>query len=337
MPVDIEDKNSLQIFLQDLGKIEPHERCAMQILKGGVSNKTVLFTREKGEQWVIKQALSKLRVAQDWYCGPERLKIEFEGMKWLTEVLPEGYVPQPVFYNEANHVLAMKAVPQSHDNLKSLLFNGEIELEWISNLGNILGTIHMSGRDSVEAKSLFGDRSFFLTLRLEAYYQFTSNHLPQSKRFFDDLITKTLSIRQTVVHGDFSPKNILVRNDKIILLDHEVMHYGDPAFDIGFCLCHFLSKANHFDSFRGKLIQAAHVFWKSYIKIYNDADKQVEKRAVCHTIGCLLARIKGRSPLEYLNEKKQQRQIKVGLELLDHNISSIPELIEVFEIKMNKY
>lgn len=335
MPVNIEDINSLPIFLQDLGKIEPREKCFMQILKGGVSNKTILFTRGNGEQWVIKQALTKLRVAQDWYCGQERLEIEFKGMQWLSAVLPEGCVPKPVFFNESNHVLAMKAVPQPHDNLKSLLLQGLIDIELMGNLGSLLGMIHSAGKGSAEAQSLFNDRTFFKSLRLEAYYQFTSSQLPASKPFFANLISETLDIRQTVVHGDFSPKNILVRNRKLILLDHEVMHYGDPAFDIGFCLCHLLSKANHFDDLRSKFIQAAHMFWKSYVK-NNDADKQTEERAVRHTIGCLLARIKGRSPLEYLNERSKQRQMNVGLELMDQTIPSISGLIEAFETKLNK-
>lgn len=334
MPVDIENINSLQYFLLKLGLIEPGEKISLQVLHGGVSNKTVLVHRKTGDQWVIKQALLKLRVMEDWYCEPERLEIEFKAMKWFSEVLPDGYVPKPVFFNKESNILGMMAVPQPHSNLKTLLLNGIIDSKLISEMGTLLGNIHKAGKNLAQAKSLFGEKSFFKTLRLEAYYEFTSAQLPESKPFFDTLISETLETDETVVHGDFSPKNILVADGKLILLDHEVMHYGDPAFDIGFCLTHLLSKANHLDECRNHFREAAHIFWRSYRKIYITGNAG-EYRAARHTLACLLSRIKGRSPLEYLNKQQQENQLNIGLQLIN-NISGIPELIESYITALHK-
>ena len=96
-----------------------------------------------------------------------------------------------------------------------------------------------------ELQSIFADRTFFEALRLEPYYRYTALRTPASADFYDALITDTLSHALTLVHGDYSPKNVLVHHDQLVLLDYEVAHWGDPAFDVGFALTHLLSKAHH--------------------------------------------------------------------------------------------
>lgn len=257
-------------------------------------------------------------------------------MQWLSTIdLEGGIVPKPIFFDRENYILIMEAIPSPHENLKTLLLNGIVNLKWINNLGALLGSIHNAGDGSDNVKHIFGDKSFFKVLRLEAYYQFTSKQLPKTKDFFDALIIETLRTEKTVVHGDFSPKNILVKDNRLVLLDHEVMHFGDPAFDVGFFLCHLLSKANHMPGSQDKLLEAAGKFWESYVDKYPVMDDSVERRAVQHTIACLLARCKGRSPLEYLTENEQQKQTRLGLELIEGSILEIPELIEVFKTKIN--
>jgi len=100
-------------------------------------------------------------------------------------------------------------------------------------------------------------------LKIEPYYEYTSGKKPELKKFFIDLISSTLSNRHAIVHGGYSPKNILIKNNNLVLLDHEVMHNGDPAFDVGFALTHFLSKSNHFND--SGLIKYASIFWSSYM------------------------------------------------------------------------
>ena len=108
--------------------------------------------------------------------------------------------------------------------------------------------------------------------------------------------------RNSLVHGDFSPKNTLIYRGKLILLDYEVVHFGDPGFDVGFALTHFLSKANHLRSERDRIGAAAALFWNVYRREIDSLEwaQTLEPRAVRHTLGCLLARVIGKSPLEYL-------------------------------------
>jgi aminoglycoside phosphotransferase (APT) family kinase protein len=141
----------------------------------------------------------------------------------------------------------------------------------------------------------------------------------------NQLIGDTLARRVTLVHGDFSPKNILVRDGKLILLDHEVIHWGDPAFDVGFGLTHFLSKAHHLRDHR--FIEAATRFCEAY-------GDEVDEQAARQTLGCLLARVAGRSPLEYLDERERARQRRVVVKLIQ-DVPAIPDLFERFWVEIN--
>ncbi|HEY8667141.1 MAG TPA: phosphotransferase, partial [Tepidisphaeraceae bacterium] len=132
----------------------------------------------------------------------------------------------------------------------------------------------------------------------------------------------------TLVHGDYSPKNILVHGGRLILLDHEVIHWGDPTFDLGFALTHLLSKAHHLRQFHRQFYQAASTFIDVYAAtvgpVYWDANLQA--MAVRHTLGCMLARVAGRSTLEYLSDDEKRRQQGIIVELMQHAPPTIEAL-----------
>jgi 5-methylthioribose kinase len=135
-----------------------------------------------------------------------------------------------------------------------------------------------------------------------------------------------------LVHGDASPKNVLVHNGRLILLDHEVLHFGDPAFDIGFSVTHFLSKALHLPKQRHQLAEAARLFWNVYLTKVRDMPwcTGMETRAARHTLASLLARICGRSPLEYLGKLERRIQKKVVIEMIREDHSSLDGVIAGF-------
>src|SRR5258708_7020445 len=126
-PLDIEQPGALIAYLRATGRIGADEQPVVRVLQGGVSNRTVWVTRSSGEQWVLKQALEKLRVTVDWFSSPERIHHEALGLRWLSQLLPPGTVPDFIFEDHEQHILAMQAVPQPHDNWKTLLFRGQID------------------------------------------------------------------------------------------------------------------------------------------------------------------------------------------------------------------
>ncbi len=331
--LDIEDPNRLLAYLRATGRIGADEEPKIELLFGGVSNRTVLLTRPSGEAWVLKQALAQLRVAVEWFSDPARIDAEALGIRYLSELAPPRCIPPLIFHDPVHHLLAMAAVPQPHDNLKKLWLAGRLEPWHVEQLGTMLGTIHRRAwqrRD--ELQPLFAERRFYEELRLEAYFGYTATQVPEAAAFMHRLIDDTRSRTITVVHGDYSPKNVLVHDHQLVLLDHEVIHWGDPAFDCGFCLTHVLSKAHHLPDHRRRFIAAAAEFWAAYARAIGDVPwaDGLEQVAVRQTLGCLLARVRGRSPLEYLDGAQRDRQAAAVTAVMTDPPGTIAELSAAF-------
>jgi len=330
MTLDIENFDQLREYLAL--RAGERELVLLEKLPGGVSNRTVKVTWSSGNAWVLKQALAKLRVKEDWFSSPERIHVEANALKLLNHLAPAGMTPDFVFEDTANHLLAMEAVSQGHENWKSQLLAGNIVHGYFEQCGFLLGCIHRrSAEASAEIRPAFADTCYFESLRLDPYYSYVALRENAAAGFLQSLVRETLSHKLSLVHGDFSPKNILVHRGKLILLDYEVVHFGDPAFDVGFVMTHFLSKANHLRNCRAGLAGAAALFWQSYSKEIAPLHWEgIELRSVRHTLACLLARVMGKSPLEYLTGEEAARQKRVVLGLLADPPSQISELIAIF-------
>jgi len=158
----------------------------------------------------------------------------------------------------------------------------------------------------------------------------------EANQFLTALVADTLAAPLALVHGDYSPKNILVRDGKLILLDHEVIHWGAPSFDVGFAMAHLLSKAHHLASHRQDLLEHALTFWRTYDQRVSEIGcyASLEAFSVRQTLACLLARVEGRSPLEYLTDNARARQRKIVLQMIADLPEGIPELIERFGLHL---
>jgi tRNA A-37 threonylcarbamoyl transferase component Bud32 len=333
LSLDIESPPELLDYLRTSGWIERDEAPAIEVLQGGVSNKTVLIGRGSGDAWVLKQALPKLRVQVDWFSPVERVHREALGLRWLERIAPPGTTTPLIFEDFQHHLIAMAAVPQPHENWKQMLLRGEVIPDHVDQFAILLGTIHREGarlRDELEP--VFGDRGFFESLRLEPYFGFTAGEVPEARRFLLDLIEETRAHVETLVHGDYSPKNILVHDGRLVLLDHEVIHFGDPTFDLGFSLTHFLSKAHHLPARREAFAAAAGAYWERYSSLVSAEPwaGDLEGRAVRKTLGVLLARVRGRSPLEYLDRTERDRQAAAVIDLMSAPPPTVPALTAAF-------
>ena len=331
--LDIEQHDRLLMYLRTAGHIAAEESPRFSTLPGGVSSRTVLVERPAGEPWVIKQSLAKLRVDVEWYSDPERIHREAAGIRRLSELAPPGTIPPLIFEDHEHHLIAMAAVPQPHSNWKTLLLGGEVDADYVRQFGRLLGTIHReSAARCGEVASVFDDRSAFESLRVEPYYAFTAAQVPASAPFLSALIASVRGRRLTLVHGDYSPKNILVHSGRLVLLDHEVIHFGDPAFDLGFSSAHLLSKAHHLADRREVFAEAAVLYWRTYRDEIGEPAwaADLEAHAIRHTLGCLLARVAGRSRLEYLSGVERERQRDVVLRLMRDTPPSMDALVRTF-------
>lgn len=338
MSLDIEQPDQLVAYLRDTGRVTVGERLRVSVLAGGVSNRTVLVELPvAGDAWVLKQALAKLRVKVDWFSDPARVQREAEGLRWLDKLAPAGAITPLVFEDRSENLLAMKAVPQPHVNFKSWLlaceWRREEMLSHVVEFGRMLGVIHRHAwerRD--EVGPAFADRSFYESLRVEPYYTYTAAREPRATSFLDALIADVRRRRLTLVHGDYSPKNVLIHNARLVLLDHEVIHWGDPAFDVGFGLTHLLSKAHHLIGNRDDLRGAAARYVEAYLNEVSRCDFSagLESHIIRHALGCLLARVAGRSPLEYLGDVERGRQREVAVAMMTAPPNSVGELVDQF-------
>jgi aminoglycoside phosphotransferase (APT) family kinase protein len=203
----------------------------------------------------------------------------------------------------------------------------------VRQFAEILAAIHRNAWEQRGAlKSTFDDDEYFESLRLEPYYAFAAEQVPEAADFLHEIIAQTRLQKITLVHGDYSPKNILKYQEKLILLDHEVIHWGDPAFDVGFSMTHLLSKAHHLKEQRNAFAQAARFYWEHYFAQLGNVEwkEQLEERAVRHTLACLLARVAGRSPLEYLDATQRDVQKNVVIQIMERPPRKMPDLIRDF-------
>ena len=117
-----------------------------------------------------------------------------------------------------------------------------------------------------------------------------------------------------------------------MLLDHELIHFGAPALDQRLYLTHLLTKANQLPDMREDFADSARFYWATYREVVDELPwaADIEHRAVRHTLGCLLARVAGRSPLEYLDESERARQREAVLALLQYPPESVPGLVVDF-------
>jgi aminoglycoside phosphotransferase (APT) family kinase protein len=321
----------------------------VSLLPGGVSSATVLVRLSDGRSMVLKSALPKLRTKVEWFSPVTRIHREAAGMRALANILPAGCVPGLIFEDHAEHLIAMTAVPEPHENFKEVLLAGRVEDDSIRQFALMLGQIHRAGIENSRSLSVeFADRSFFESLRLEPYYAYAARQMPEAQVFLTALIEQTRRRQISLVHGDYSPKNILIHDGKLVLLDHEVIHFGDPAFDVGFAMTHLLSKAHHLVVHRAQFRNAAGLFWDTYSTRLlspssgtpregkdggsRSASWQAgyESQCVHHVLGCLLARVAGRSQLEYLSDGQKSRQAKAVIELMTDPPDTMNELVDGF-------
>ncbi len=333
--MNIEHSSEIIQFLKEKGLLPGEETPQIIKLEGGVSNRTILIAPSSGNNMVAKQALPKLRVKSDWFSSPHRIHIEALGLRWLKRIIPEN-VPDFLHESQEHHILIMAAVRMPHTNWKANLMRGKLVPAHAIEFGRLLAKIHNASNFYPEIKGEFRDSSFFESLRLEPYYRFVLNKIPESKKLLEPLIHATLKRKQALVHGDYSPKNVLIADQQLFLIDHEVMHYGDPAFDVGFALTHFISKAHHFQELSENFLELAILFWQHYQGHLHQHNltQDLEEYSVLHTLGCLLARVAGRSPLEYLTKPQQENQSRMVLELMEQPAKDVPQLITNIKSKL---
>ena len=282
--------------------------CDAVALGGGVSNTVLLVTTADG-RFVLKQSLPKLRVQQDWFSGRGRIFRESAAIRVLAPLLPDGAVPKVLFEDRENYCFAMTAAAAGSETWKSQLLRGLIREETAERVACIVGTMIARSWGDAGLASQFGDQTFFDQLRLDAYYRATARHHPDLAPHFERLIEQCGQRRVSLVTGDCSPKNFLIHGDRVMAIDFEAIHFGDPAFDAAFLLNHLLLKSFCMPEHERSFKSIARRFWEVLIHTIPESG-WFEQETLEHLGGLLLARVDGKSPVEYITEPELKDLIR---------------------------
>lgn len=278
-------------------------------LGGGVSN-TVLLIEGEGRRMVLKQSLGRLRVQQEWLSERGRIFRESGALKGLAEDFAPGSLPEVVFEDRENFAFAMTAAPVDAVSWKSLLLEGAAEDDTAHQVGALLAAMIRASLHSQRWAEEFGDQTVFDQLRLDAYYRTTARRHPDIAACIDRLISDSAQRRVSLVHGDWSPKNFLVSGGKVMAIDFEVIHFGDPAFDTAFLLNHLLLKSYFRPQWAGRYGRVARCFWETLFDGLPRECAPIQAWTWQH-LGCLLlARIDGKSPAEYIRDPDMKEEIR---------------------------
>ncbi len=327
----------VQDYLVDRKLVPGSEELSVRELGGGVSN-TVLLVESSQFRWVVKQSLGRLRVREDWRSDRARIFREAESIQALRPVLGEGALPQVLHVDRENYLFVMTAAPVGAVSWKELLLGRRADLAVARQAAVLLGRLINASRDNKEFRDRFADRQVFDQLRIDPYYRTTAARHGEVGRQIRKLITDSMKIRTSLVHGDYSPKNMLVQGERIFLIDFEVVHWGDPSFDAGFLLNHLFLKALYQPQFDQIYMTAAREFWTTLrAALGPEGWANFAKLTFRHVGGLMLARIDGKSPVEYIQDEPMKERVRQVAKRIIHGRPGVfEEVVETVRIGCKK-
>ena len=286
--------------LCELGLIADGEQFVIRALPGGVSC-DVHEVHTKKRAFCVKRALAKLRVEADWHAAPERNHAEVAWMELVAGIEPK-WVPKILGEDRARHLFVMEYLPpETYPVWKSLLTAGKADASFAAKVGDALARIHAATAGCEDIARAFANQEQFLALRLDAYLLHTAARHPDVGETLRALARGVGEARIALMHGDVSPKNILNGPDGPVFLDAETSCYGDPAFDLAFCLNHLLLKGLwHPEHAAAYMASFAALKDAYFAKVDWEPREGFERRTAALLAAFLLARIDGKSPVEYI-------------------------------------
>ena len=296
LPADVVDA------LVRMGLVRPGVVPVAEALAGGVSSEIYRVATDRGPL-CVKRALARLKVAAVWEAPVERNRYERAWLELAARVVP-GSVPEVVAHDDQAGLFAMTYLdPTDHPVWKSELRDGRVDAAFAASVGDRLGLVHAATADRVGLADAFPTAALFAALRLDPYLAAAAAAHPALAPRLHDLYRRTAATRRVLVHGDVSPKNILVGPHGPVLLDAECATVGDPAFDLAFCANHLLLKCAWRPAHRQAYLRALDALAAAYLaRVDWEPAANVEERAASLLPALLLARIDGTSPVEYLDD-----------------------------------
>ncbi|MDE2360101.1 MAG: phosphotransferase [Betaproteobacteria bacterium] len=300
----------LREFLRRRGLVQSDADARWTPLAGGVSS-DIWRVDLPDRTLCIKRALPQLKVAQPWFAPIERNAYEWAWIGFASTHCPQA-VPAPVASDPRQGIFAMEFLDPGHYPVwKRLLLDGTVSRQTAAQVGAILARLHAASAGDPDIARRFATDAIFHAIRLEPYLLATAaRHCDLAVRL-QALAQRTAQTRVALVHGDVSPKNILVGPRGPVFLDAECAWYGDPAFDAAFCLNHFLLKCIARPQWSRAYLGCYGAFAEAYLSGATwEPNAGLEARIASLLPALTLARIDGRSPVEYIDDERDRQQVR---------------------------
>ena len=297
----------LDAFLAEQGLAEAGEKGVWTPLAGGVSS-DIWRVETRSGNYCVKRALAKLKVAAHWEAPVERNAFEQAYMEVASAIAP-GSVPRVIVHDAKRGLFAMEWLPPERYPLwKAELLEGRVDPDFAGAVGDLLGRLHSATARDASLPTRFATDSSFHSLRIDAYLLETARRHADLADTIKAIASRTAQTKLALVHGDVSPKNILIGPSGPVLLDAEVAWFGDPAFDLAFCLNHLVIKARVVEGSQSALASSFRMLAGRYLRRVDWEDRNaLEGRAASLLPALALARVDGKSPLEYLDDEQREQ------------------------------
>lgn len=311
--------------------IEPGEGMLVEPLTGGVSSDIVHIRLADGRDFAAKRALPKLRVAMDWEAPVERNHYEVAWLRRAAAIVPGG-APDVVAADPEAGVVVLDYLPPGDFLLwKGEMLEGRADPAVPARVANLIGRIHAATLNDPAVAAEFDTDHLIEALRFDPYLRTTAKRHPDLAGNILAVIDATAGTKLALVHGDASPKNILISriDGHPVLLDAETAWFGDPAFDAAFLLNHLIIKSLHRPELGDELRRQANEFFTVWLSHFpQDLRPGLEQRTAALLPCLFLARVDGKSPVEYLDDANRERVRAIARPLIAERVDTISAVIE---------
>lgn len=316
--------SDLEDFLVANGLARTGEPQQWAVLSGGVSS-DIWRVGLPGRTLCVKRALPKLRVKDDWEAPPDRNLYEWRWFETVRRWIPDA-APEPLAFDPEKRLLAMAYLPPAdHPLWKAEMLAGRVDVGFAAAVGERLGRIHAASAAEPALAAEFASDGGFHALRIDAYLLATARRRPDVAKEIEAIAERTANLKLGLVHGDATPKNILTGPRGPVFLDAETAWWGDPAFDAASVLNHLLLKRLPVKGRAGELNASFAAFAGAWLdQIDYEPRAEAERRAASLLPALLLARVDGKSPVEYITSDAERDLVRgVAIPLLTSPVETL--------------
>ncbi|MEE2678626.1 MAG: phosphotransferase [Myxococcota bacterium] len=282
-------------LLDYLGKIAPQAIGTGPVVEPAGDGNINWVRRVRGAErsCVVKQARPQLERFPEYEAPTERIAIEARFYALAASFDPDRVCPRVLAFDPTHHVLVLEDLGDA-ERLDAALARGADVSGSCAVVAGFLGRLHAAcadparnaGFENAAMRRLHGEHIFHLPYRendfpLRPAVAARAHELRSDTELIatiDAAYRRYLEPRGTLVHGDVQPGNVLLTPAGPKLLDAEIAHVGDPAFDIGQLLGHLVLPA----AARGtpeSARPALRATWQAYAATGPDASASTLARA----------------------------------------------------------